>query len=735
MPSEIPSDTLTKTVSVSFAICVQRLLDLSIFALIIVGFFSLAATGKLDAFATTIVTAAILVRGYFFAKKIEPQLSVRSTTRLTIAYAFVYVIDLFALSGGFIPATVHLVLFLLVAKLFSVHRDRDRVYLALIAFMMMLAAAILTIDAFYLGAFVLFSLVAVVAFIAMEMHRSVSGTAIATEVRYDRLGRLVTAAASVLIITILFLTPLLFFALPRVSAGRLSQFAQQNAYTTGFGDEVMLGQIGQIQQSDSVVMRAQFDRTPPADLKWHGVTLSQFDGRRWFNRRIDERLLIFRGSMDATYSFTQPDARRILDGLATPDPRLGERLRSGAARYVSYRVNLEPIGANLFFYPSRLISIRGSASRDYMLSSNAVLTYRDPGSFVVRSYAGISLVFTPAEPTSLSRESEPALGEYLELPKMDPRVAALARQVTARETTHFAQARAVEEYLRTKYGYTLEMVATSDPIPFFLFERKKGHCEYFASAMAVMLRTLGIPSRIVNGFRNGEQSDITGSYLVRGKDAHSWVEAYIPGSGWIEFDPTPSGDPPPRNMWARIGLYIDAAREFWGDWVINYDFSHQNVLAEMTTDAARRNVSSLWRNLDRRYWRIIADIQAWLRPQGSASEFPQTWQIISAIALAIALVVLWLRARKRKRAELQLAPQGIAAIWFARLMKRMSRRGMTKPAAHTARAWVGSVQPESLRGALSALVDEYEKARFGASAESCEKLPDHYEEIDELLKK
>jgi hypothetical protein len=335
-----------------------------------------------------------------------------------------------------------------------------------------------------------------------------------------------------------------------------------------------------------------------------------------------------------------------------------------------------------------------------------------------------------------SRESEPALGEYLELPRMDARVAALAESITRRDSTPFAKARSIEQYLRTQYGYTLEMAASSDPIPFFLFERKKGHCEYFASAMAVMLRSLGIPARIANGFRNGEQSDITGSYLIRGKDAHSWVEAYIPGGGWIEFDPTPSGDPPAKTIWARVALYIDAAREFWGDWVINYDFSHQNLLAEMSTNSARRNAIAFWRDMERRYWRVIAAIQAWMRPgEKNVSSSLLPFEVMAASALLCGAGLLWWRQLRRRQTLAAMPPAGIASIWFARLLKRAARRGIAKPASRTARSWADSVDPEPLRGALRAFVDEYEKARFGASQESCAKLPDLYEELDELLKK
>ena len=93
--------------------------------------------------------------------------------------------------------------------------------------------------------------------------------------------------------------------------------------------------------------------------------------------------------------------------------------------------------------------------------------------------------------------------------------------------------------LTSRYTLQLSRTVPHDPLANFLFERKQGHCEYFASSMAVMLRTLGIPSRVVNGFRTGEFNDLTSQYVVRASNAHSWVEAYFPGYGWIAFDPTP----------------------------------------------------------------------------------------------------------------------------------------------------------------------------------------------------
>ena len=111
-----------------------------------------------------------------------------------------------------------------------------------------------------------------------------------------------------------------------------------------------------------------------------------------------------------------------------------------------------------------------------------------------------------------------------------------------RRVRPYDKAVAIERFLRSRYAYTLKLSGKpgDDPLAHFLFETHAGHCEYFASAMTIMLRTLGIPSREVNGFLPGEYNDLAGDYIVRASDAHSWVEVYFPGTGWVTFDPTPA---------------------------------------------------------------------------------------------------------------------------------------------------------------------------------------------------
>src|SRR5437879_1567644 len=153
--------------------------------------------------------------------------------------------------------------------------------------------------------------------------------------------------------------------------------------------------------------------------------------------------------------------------------------------------------------------------------------------------------------------------------------------MTARANSSYDKARAIEDFLRTRFGYTLNLVGKpgDDPLAHFLFVTRAGHCEYFASAMTILLRTLAIPAREVNGFLPGEYNDLAGDYIVRGSDAHSWVEVYFPGNGWVTFDPTPA-TAETSGLLSRLAKYIDWVELSWSEWIVNYDFAHQVQMAQ-----------------------------------------------------------------------------------------------------------------------------------------------------------
>src|SRR5262249_15046520 len=133
---------------------------------------------------------------------------------------------------------------------------------------------------------------------------------------------------------------------------------------------------------------------------------------------------------------------------------------------------------------------------------------------------------------------------YLQLPPLDPRIKALADQISSNSKNPYDKAANIQRYLISHYGYTLDLSGThgDDPLADFLFVRRAGHCEYFASAMTVMLRAEGVPARYVTGFSPGEYNDVGGDYIIRESDAHAWVEVYFPQYGWLPFDPTPPGN-------------------------------------------------------------------------------------------------------------------------------------------------------------------------------------------------
>jgi hypothetical protein len=191
----------------------------------------------------------------------------------------------------------------------------------------------------------------------------------------------------------------------------------------------------------------------------------------------------------------------------------------------------------------------------------------------------------------------------LELPaNLDPRIATLTREVVKRSGAKnwYDASHAVESYLRENYGYSLDLKAGGpDPLSDFLFNVKQGHCEYFATAMAVMLRTQGIATRVVNGFLPGEYNEAAGAFTVRQSDAHSWVEVYFPQTNsWVTFDPTP---PAGRVAKTRSGLagmlskYSEALELMWFQYVVGYDKDEQhslvNSLRKQLVDFQRGSVN------------------------------------------------------------------------------------------------------------------------------------------------
>jgi len=712
----------------------ERFFQWSLYLLLVTGFCALMGTGKLDVPSLALMIPAILVRGYALLMRKKLLLPERWSTYLTLLYFPFYAADYFYLSQSFVFATTHLVLFSLVMKIFSVRRDRDLMYLAVLSFGLVLFAVVLTVDTLFLVTFALFILAAMATFISLEMRRSERELETAPLSQRQAPAFYPSLAAVSIMLGALTLAGagLIFFILPRLnSVGYLRNLSSESSLATGFSQEVRLGGIGRIQQSSAVVMHIQVVAGRlPADVKLRGLSLANFDGQRWWNgpEILNSRALA-NSSLDLGRAWT-PDASRKIPIRHLPTLR--------------YRVIMEPIGLNLFFLmpvPLRLVG-------NYRWVQTA-----EDGSVYNMSFAGdtdsapsVGVYAAEADtrsPEPLVRNSNsrdyPArvVKLYLSLPHLDPRVGELARRITATADSNYARARAIESYLKDTFGYTLELPAApvADPVSHFLFERRKGHCEYFASSMAVMLRTLGIPARVVNGFRGGTFNDLNGSYIVRESDAHSWVEAYFPEYGWVAFDPTPSSQAAPAaEGWSRLALYLDAAREMWREWIVNYDFSHQVLLSnEISNTTSNVQVRlRLW--LRRRYRQIVIRASSWQRRMQRMSPASMTFScLLLAVLLALPFTPRawrgWQAARLRKNPAR--APKSAASFWYMRLLKRLARRGLRKTPAQTPEEFASSISDPSVRQDVVVFTEHYERARFDESVEAAQRLPELFAQIVE----
>src|SRR5437899_8161045 len=577
------------------ALPAERFFRASLSLLILTAIVTLAGTGKLDWITSLAAPFAALYKGYRWWHGRSAELSHRGATWSLVAYLAFFPLDAVFLSRFFVGsssnpplyalllAVVHFLIFAMLVRFYSASNDRDALFLSMLSFAAILASAILTVDTTFLILFFIFLLFGVSTFIGMELRRGAAGAVSpAPQVHREKdrkLNRALSLAALSVALGAILLGGVLFFFFPRFTAGYLGRASFSPSLMSGFTEDVELGQICEIKKNSTVVMRVQTGRQIGYEqLRWRGIALTTFDGRRWSSPERDpERLLTGEdGWIHATGSPKKPDT-----------PEAG----------IIYTVYLEPLATDAIFVPGKVMRLRGNFNGENTGSFGAIRrnflfrdftdTFLNPfHNYTGIRYAGVSLL-PPMNAAKLRAASTEYSGDfsstYLQIPpQLDPRIPELAKEITKNAATPFDKAVAIENHLRNHFAYTLNLTGKpgADPLAHFLFETRAGHCEYFASAMIIMLRTLGIPSREVNGFLPGEYNELGGDYIVRASDAHSWVEVYFPGVDWQTFDPTPAAPEAETGVLTRLGKYADWMAITWSEWVIGYDFGHQMALAQ-----------------------------------------------------------------------------------------------------------------------------------------------------------
>jgi len=555
----------------SAAVSVERFFQFALLGLVGCGYLAVAGSGYLDAPTILLTAAGLLLRGLMISGVLNFEISERASTLNTIAYTGFYVLDYFVLSRDFLTATVHLVFFLAVMKILTARTNRDHLYTAVIAFLELLAAAILSSNFNFFVFLASYLLFAMAALSSGEIRRSMNKATVTARGGTRRFqGRLATLSLMVTL-GILSLTAGLFFLLPRTADAAFSRLSSGRVHIPGFSNQVTLGDIGEIKNTSRPAMHIRLIGRDlnGTYLKWRGSTLTEFDGKRWSNANPALEYL------------------QVEHGQAELEPS-GNRQRG-----FTYRIEYDELETDTLFFahiPRRIYVNDGPLIRSE--GGNYRLRHSPAPGFHYEAYS----LFEERPESRVAVLPAPVLGlaereRNLQLPPLDPRIARLAREMATGTITDLDRARAIEHHLRTEYGYTLQLPSREmpDPLAYFLFTRRKGHCEYFASSLTVMLRSIGIPARLATGFQSGIYNPISDLWLVRSSDAHSWVEAWIPGYGWATFDPTPP-DPGSAQFafLTKLSLYLDAAETFWQQWVVSFDSGQQLSLMDRLQQGTRR---------------------------------------------------------------------------------------------------------------------------------------------------
>src|SRR5271170_1163724 len=450
---------------------VQRYFEVSLFLLVATGILAIVSTGKLDIISVLIPSVALIYKGIRMQRGRGPEISARMATWLVLGYFLFFPLDLWVLSRGWaegapnpplyaaLLSSIHLILFATLVRLYSARSNRDYAFLAVLAVASMLVSAILTVETGFLIALAIFLVLSVSTFVALEIRRSSVGADSPPfepgSMMARRLNRALGLTSLVVAGGVLAAGIVIFFIIPRFTVGYLGSLSLQPGLLTGFGDNVALGQIGEIKKNTAVVMRIRVEPEPAraADMHWRGIVLTNFDGHNW--SPPSQGQIVIEPNATGEYYFGAP-------------PRVGDRFN-----LMLYTVLMEPIATDALFIAPPLETLRGKFGADTIRPggqpNHGYLFMDRTGSFFNPSHNNSKIRYQgtarlPLITPSDLRKASPNYPEeirdtYLQLPRLDPRVKKLAEDITAHSTSDYDKAANIQRYLIANYAYTLNLTA------------------------------------------------------------------------------------------------------------------------------------------------------------------------------------------------------------------------------------------------------------------------------------
>ncbi|MCO4761138.1 MAG: DUF3488 domain-containing protein [Myxococcales bacterium] len=660
----------------------ERTFQWASYGLVGVAFLAVALSGELGVAAPVLFAVAFV--GSFFRRTDGPL-----QQRTALVWTAVLFVALAALTlwsyrdGNWLLHALEFALLMTASRLFQRRFAKDYLQLFALSFLLMLVAAVIHPSMIFAVCFVAYAILAIWSLTMVHLVReievqtetgpehllppqrswipwrrtktpeSLPESPISLETLQWRQRRLIGGGflftSSVMAICALLASMLFFFLFPRLGMGFFYARTRATQQVTGFADAVKLGNFGKIKTSAQVVMRLRFPQDKARlrrSVRLRGLSFDHFDGRNWSRTK-------------------GPRWRLQRFGQRFDVPKRGEPI-DGLERGYLMHIYLEPLHTDVrvLFAPPRTRSLTFLDSEyDVYRGRQKRISYGLGGDLTFKAPADTSLAYAAVvvEPISESRrraqirahakETTPTWVKerWLQLPdKLDPRIATLAKTLTAGKTSRLAQALIVTESLRRDWTYSLAGDQDpADPLGDFLFGNKRGHCEYFATSMAVMMRSLGHPARVVNGFLGGQFNDFGDYRMIKQGDAHSWVEVYFPAYGWATFDPTPPAGQLAPELQGLIGLarrIADGGAMLWYTWVVEYDLERQVDVMRKIGRTLRKMTSGLRIKTRQRPSRH----EAAPAPEGQETdEGGEQWPWLPAALLtgALAVGVWWWRRR------------------------------------------------------------------------------------------
>lgn len=540
----------------------------------------------------------------------------------------------------------------------------------------------------------------------------------------------------------------IFLAMPRrPAAGASPRRGVAAKHLTGFGEELQLGQLGEILENDSVVMSVELSDgnnrlvKPEGELLWRGISMIQYENGRWQRAPIQSR------GLSSTLIASTPREHRL-----------------------HQRIKLEPTDTTVLFALRPILD--ANAERGLPPELNRVDGSLHRGDLRVGGFDYEVISSTDPQADTQPFEVFPRhVADYQQVPEpLKQHLKAIAEPVVASipPSKLLERARRLESYLRDsgKFGYSLQMEVKDpalDPVEDFLVNRKEGHCAYFASALALMLRSLDIPSRMVNGFKGGDWNDLASVLTVRQKYAHSWVEVLVGAREqpngrlrpvWVTLDPTPSlerdqavekvGGVPPS-----MRLFSDFIRYVWLFYVAGFDAERQERLVyqplRQLAEQARRGFEMILRGGRGalRSLLLFNDVASFFSIRGFFVTF--TALLILAVLYALGRWLARRLMRWIRGPDLDRSAMAVGVAFYRRLAQLLAEFGLERPPAETPREFARraggfllgrGVESESVADVPPQVVDAFYRVRFGnrsLTAQDLEHLENRLDALDSSL--